>query len=245
MNFKPTATKLADVELESRGFCKLEFVAEVGFTEPCRWDLQFGGRPLTFKTLKTGEQSPLASATPGQFIEVSAADERFTLQGSVWFTPGTNGWTLAGFGKSSTPMPTFGAQSDACILHLKRIGVAFRMWSGDNDDHYPFNVSTNAGGTLEFCGLGSDNFDSNAFLHFRIMSNLLTATGILVCPADTSKQPAISFQSLQASNVSYQVHSGTNMDQTNPLEPLARCPIHAHVLRPDGVVEASGKGKAH
>ena len=140
-------------------------------------------------------------------------------------------------------MPTFGAQGDACIVNLKQIGLAFRMWSMDNGDHFPFNVGTNAGGTLEFCGQGSGNLDTNGFLHFRAMSNMLHAPVILVCPADSSKQPAISFQGLQASNVSYQVRSGTNVDENNPLELLARCPVHGHILRANGSVEVGGKSQ--
>ena len=65
LSFKPTATKFADVELENRVFCLLEFEAQVGFTEPCRWAFQSGGRPLTFNTLKPREQSALVSAMPG------------------------------------------------------------------------------------------------------------------------------------------------------------------------------------
>lgn len=65
LDFKPITTKFADVELEGRTFCEVQFEARIGFTESCRWAIQFGGRPLTFKTLKPGEQSPGVSSMHG------------------------------------------------------------------------------------------------------------------------------------------------------------------------------------
>ncbi len=129
------------------------------------------------------------------------------------------------------------AQSINCSNNLKQIGLAFRTWAIDNNDQFPFNVSTNNGGTLELCLPGSDGFDRNAAFHFRVMSNELSTPRILVCPADTKKPAALDFQSLQAANVSYQLRSGTNVNDTNPEQVLAVCPIHNNVLRCDGSVQ--------
>src|ERR1700690_2770460 len=60
-----------------------------------------------------------------------------------------------------------------CVNNLKQIGLSFRTWALDNDGKFPFNVSTNAGGTMEFCATGADGFDSNAAVHFQVMSNEL------------------------------------------------------------------------
>ena len=43
-----------------------------------------------------------------------------------------------------------------CDNNLKQIGLAFRTWAIDNDGRFPFNVSTNTGGTMEFCATGAD-----------------------------------------------------------------------------------------
>src|ERR1035438_6366511 len=61
-----------------------------------------------------------------------------------------------------------------CVNNLKQIGLAFRTWAIDNNGPFPFNVSTNTGGTMEFCEVGSDGFDNNAALHFQVMSNELS-----------------------------------------------------------------------
>ena len=129
------------------------------------------------------------------------------------------------------------AQSFHCENNLKQICLAFRIWAMDHDDEFPFNVSTKAGGSKEHCVRGSDGFDQNAALHFQVMSKELSDPKILVCPADTAKQPAADFSRLEAVNVSYQLRSGTNISDSSPDEILAICPIHNHALRCDGTVQ--------
>ena len=133
------------------------------------------------------------------------------------------------------------AQSINCSNNMKQIGLSFRTWAIDNNDNFPFNVSTNKGGTLELCQLGSEGFDRNAAFHFQVMSNELSTPKILVCPADSKRQPAPDFLSLQSANVSYQVRSGPNVSDTNPDQVLAVCPIHNNVLRCDGSVQRERK----
>jgi hypothetical protein len=130
------------------------------------------------------------------------------------------------------------AQSISCVNNLKQIGLAYRMWAMDNGDQFPFNVSTNKGGTLEFCARGDDGFDQNAFRHFMVLSNYVGSNPrLLVCPADSSRQPAADFLSLRAVNVTYQLRSGTNVNENHPQEVLARCPIHGNELLCDGSVK--------
>ena len=135
------------------------------------------------------------------------------------------------------------AQSISCMNNMKQIGLAARTWAIDNDDNFPFNVSTSKGGTRELCQRGSDGFDRNAVFHFQVMSNELSTPRILVCPADTKRHPALNFLSLRPENVSYQMRSGTNLSDANPQEVLAVCPIHNHVLFCDGSVQTRRKGR--
>jgi GYF domain 2 len=122
-----------------------------------------------------------------------------------------------------------------CVTNLKEIALAFTMWAGYNGNQYPFNVRIASGGTMEYCDRTSDGFDKNAYLHFQVMSNELSTTKILVCPSD-SKKPAIDFAHLRPENVSYQIHSGINIDESNPHEVLAICPIHRVAVLTDGSV---------
>jgi prepilin-type processing-associated H-X9-DG protein len=130
------------------------------------------------------------------------------------------------------------AQRISCFNNLKQIGVAFRTWAIDHDGPFPFNLGTNAGGTMELCKTGADGFDSNAALHFQVMSNELSTPKLLVCTEDRSRQPAAEFHSLQASNVTYRLHSGTNLNEGNPTAVLALCPVDGNTLYCDGSVRA-------
>ena len=149
---------------------------------------------------------------------------------------------LRGYLQRGPPIDQQIAPIISCGNNLKQIGLAFRTWAIDNDGQFPFNVSTNAGGTREFCAMGSDGFDGNAVQHFQVMSNELSTPRILVCPKDPSRKPAVGFASLEASNVTYRVRSGTNLNESNPTAVLVVCPFDGNTAYCDGSVTA-GKGE--
>lgn len=133
-------------------------------------------------------------------------------------------------------------QEITCVNNLKHIGLAFRQWALDNGDRFPFNVVTNEGGTLEWCALDREGFDTSAFRHFQVLSNELNTPFILICPKDKGRKPAKDFGSLLAGNVTYRVRSGTNVSDTHPKEILVVCPVDGNTLYCDGSVK-EGKRK--
>lgn len=135
------------------------------------------------------------------------------------------------------------AQRINCVNNMKQIGLSFRTWAIDHDGNYPFNLSTNQGGTMEFSARGNDGSDSSAARIFQVISNELSTPKILVCPEDSKRQPALDFQSLLPANVSYRVYSGTNVNEANPGEILADCPFHNNVLLSDGSVQGFPKAR--
>ena len=104
------------------------------------------------------------------------------------------------------------AQSIACINNLKQLGLAARMWATDNGDVLPPN--------------------------FTSMSNELFTPKVLVCPADTARQPAADWGSFTMANVSYEFLAPSG-SETEPQRVVFRCPIHGHVCLADGSVQSS------
>lgn len=244
--FRHITTRPLDLEINGRQASAVEFEAGVEFAAPCRWASRHRGSPLTFFILKP--DSNLRNADPQNVVEVKEKGERYVMKGYALFTPGTNGWALAGFGQSRWGRPTKESvvpdeASAECVNQLKQIGLAFRMWALDHDDKFPFNAGLQAGGTMELCARGNDGFDTNAPVHFQVLSNELNTPNLLVCPKDSSRQPARDFGMLQAVNVTYLIRSGTSINDTNFEEVLVRCPIHGHVCLCDGSVRKGGSRK--
>ncbi|MGA2245530.1 MAG: hypothetical protein ABSH48_11060 [Verrucomicrobiota bacterium] len=92
-----------------------------------------------------------------------------------------------------------------CINQLKRTGLAVRVWEGDHADKYLTALSATSG-----MGVAENLFET--------MSNELTGTKILVCPADRNRLPASSFRTLTARNISYFINLDAN--EMNPQDIL-------------------------
>jgi hypothetical protein len=93
------------------------------------------------------------------------------------------------------------AQEINSVNNMKEIGLAFRIWEGDHNGQFPFNVSQAQGGTLELCQPDNDGYEHNPAPTFMVMSNELSTPRILVCPNDPDKQPAVDFASLTGNNI--------------------------------------------
>lgn len=105
------------------------------------------------------------------------------------------------------------ALSIACVNNLKQFGLAVRVWALDNSDSNPPNVLS--------------------------MSNELSTPKILVCPADTTRQPATDWSSFTMANCSYEFLVPDEKDaDKEPLRVSVRCPIHGHIGLCDGSVQS-------
>ncbi len=65
-----------------------------------------------------------------------------------------------------------------CVSNLKQVGLAFRIFAGDNNDKYPFEATN----SMVF------QRASNAWMHFQAMSNELASAKVLMCPSDARLQ---------------------------------------------------------
>jgi len=102
-----------------------------------------------------------------------------------------------------------------CLSNLKQIGLAFHSFAHEHDNRFPMQVSTNAGGSMEFLR-AANNFPGDfyfAFRHFQPLARELDTPKLLVCPADT-RGASLTWNDLRNENVSYFV--GASADYYRP-----------------------------
>jgi hypothetical protein len=95
-----------------------------------------------------------------------------------------------------------------CVSNLKQTGLACRMFSNDHNDKFPWLVSTNDGGSLEYKN------SPQGFRHFAAMSNELTSPKVLVCVQDRSRSKTADWTNFSDLNLSYFL--GFDADETKP-----------------------------
>lgn len=97
-----------------------------------------------------------------------------------------------------------------CVSNLKQIGLAYRIWEGDNNNEYPMEISVTNGGAMELIATGDV---AGCFL---TMSNELSTPKILVCPEDWHRIAATNFgNDFNSSHISYFIGA----DVTNEINP--------------------------
>ena len=116
------------------------------------------------------------------------------------------------------------AQRIFCDMNLKQVGLAFRIWEGDNGDIYPTGIAVTNGGAREMVETG------NVLRVFLVMSNELNTPKVLVCPEDFRRNVATNFSSLSSANVSY----FAGVDVTNESNPQ-------QILSGDSILTINGK----
>ena len=114
-----------------------------------------------------------------------------------------------------------------CVNNLKQVGLAFRLWGGDNGDHYPMLYAGNAtypmvnsvnqGTTPGTAWPNSGTACPNQYTAFMVMSNELSTPKIMICPGDT-RTAATNFtlDMFAKKNLSASFFLGQNADETYP-----------------------------
>jgi prepilin-type N-terminal cleavage/methylation domain-containing protein len=84
------------------------------------------------------------------------------------------------------------AQRINCVSNLKQIGLAFRMWSGDHGEKFPWQETTANGGIIAGAAPmpGANTAIGSLVDAFRSASNELTSPKVLVCNGDATKTRA-------------------------------------------------------
>ncbi len=103
------------------------------------------------------------------------------------------------------------AMSIQCVNNMKQMGLAVRIWEGDNNDAMPPDMLS--------------------------MSNELSTPIILHCPSDTNRPAAKNFASYTDANCSYEYLGAANGTNYQPDQVLFICPIHGNIGLCDGSVQ--------
>ena len=228
--FQPVKTKLSNQNKNSN--CEFGFEAQISFSEPCRWNIRQNDESLSFFLLKPD----LPSTAPSDAIVISKAGDEYMVFGSVSFAPSTNGWISSGLISSAQPKSLSQFLEDRCVYNLRWISAALAQYQLEHNGKLPFDISTNSGGTLELCVRDSDGNDKNSAEHYKTMSNFLSKTSALVCPADSNKQAARDFPSMTATNITYLFRSAAK-DPAQFQRVVLICPIHGYVVDDGGGIE--------
>ncbi len=118
-----------------------------------------------------------------------------------------------------------------CMQNLQEVGLDYKIWSGDNNDKYPAQVSATNGGAMEWMATG------NVVALYQCMSNELSTPRILVCPNDAGHHPATNFLvGFTAKSISYFAGLDANdHDPQNALTGDANLTVNGQPV-PSGVV---------
>lgn len=94
-----------------------------------------------------------------------------------------------------------------CLNNLKQVGLAARVWEGDNENKFPWSIAQTNGGSMEFTA------GPNLWRHFQVMSNELSTPKVLTCPAD-DRLAATNFTYVSNSNISFFLGIGVTSENT-------------------------------
>jgi len=100
----------------------------------------------------------------------------------------------------------------SCLNNLRQMGLAFRMWSDDNESRFPWRLPPADGGTQGYI---------EAWRHFLPITNEIVTPKVFKCPSDREKDkaydwitPGSGFEAMGNGALSYFV--GTDSDDNLP-----------------------------
>ena len=84
-----------------------------------------------------------------------------------------------------------------CINNLRQIDLGLVIFANDNHGRFPMQVSVTNGGTMEFI------YSEHTFPHFQKLKSYRFEPPFFICPFETNRQAAVSYEALNDLNISY------------------------------------------
>ena len=176
---------------DAHGFFALKNPRFVRAVKLCGWTKFFGGR--TVEAMKLRVSNHKTAALTLEEVVVSIIVLAVLAMLAIAIQPRRHDWRKTAW----------------CFNNLKQVGLAYRIWEGDNNDKYPMLVSMPNGGSMESVAAG------NVVRTFQVMSNELSTPKIVVCPQDLTRDYATNFTTdFNNSRISYFVNA--DADAKNP-----------------------------
>lgn len=110
-----------------------------------------------------------------------------------------------------------------CVNNLKQVGLAFRLWYGDNGERSPMEIAAVNGGPSQQASIADGTGAAYVFQIFQVMSNELGTPKLVVCRADADRNYATNFGGhfTELGNLGISYFVGKNANETNSSQYLA------------------------
>ncbi len=98
------------------------------------------------------------------------------------------------------------SKDSKCMSNLKQIDLGFVMFADDNQGQFPMQIPVANGGTMEFI------YSEHTFPHFQKLKNYRLEPRWFICPFETNRQAAVSFEALNDLNISYFLNADASIN---------------------------------
>jgi prepilin-type N-terminal cleavage/methylation domain-containing protein/prepilin-type processing-associated H-X9-DG protein len=97
--------------------------------------------------------------------------------------------------------PSRKAKVPICMSNLKQIDIGFLLFANDSAGRFPMQISVTNGGSMEFV------YSGHTFPHLEKLKKYRSEPRTFICPFETTRQVAASYEALNDLNLSYFVNA--------------------------------------
>jgi prepilin-type processing-associated H-X9-DG protein len=99
-----------------------------------------------------------------------------------------------------------------CFANLRQVDLGLILFAADHQGIFPMQIPVTNGGTMEFI------YSGHTFPHFEKLKDYYLPPRTFICPYETNRQTAISYEALNDLNISYFLNADAATN--NPLQSI-------------------------